>query len=428
MSLTALGWLAALLLILDLTAVWVRAALVNTRLPLLMQAAGQRPQVSVERELALIEKVAFRLGLRLVISLAHVLLAVCGVLIGQSLYPAITTPLIWLGVFFAGGLLLVALEISVEGLVRRDAERWLLRLYPLARGLEVLLRPFSTLLGALMGQPLALEATHGGMTEDELKTWVEVGQPSGGLEKGERQMIYSIFHFGDTLCREIMVPRIDILALEVNTRVPEAVQALVMSGHSRVPVYEETIDNVIGLLYAKDLLRASLEENEPENIRPFLRPAYFVPESKKVDDLLREMQLNSIHMAIVVDEYGGMAGLVTLEDIVEEIVGEIRDEYDQAEELLYQRLSEDEVLFHGRVDLDDFNEVLGTHLVTDLADTLGGYIYGVIGRVPTGGEQVQVEDWLLTVEQVSGRRIRRVRARRQSPAAEAESPASDKAG
>ncbi|GIV62677.1 MAG: hypothetical protein KatS3mg045_0016 [Bellilinea sp.] len=428
MSLNALIGLAAALLVLDVIAVWVRAALVNTRLPLLMQIAGQRPQVSVEREIVLIEKVAFRLGLRLVISLAHVLLAVCGVLIGQTLYPNLNSPPIWLGVFLGGGLLLVMLEISVEGWVRRDAEHWLLRLYPLARGLEVLLRPFSAVLGGLMGQPLALDAAHGGMTEDELKTWVEVGQPSGGLEKGERQMIYSIFHFGDTLCREIMVPRIDILALEVNTRVSEAVQALVTSGHSRVPVYEETIDNVIGLLYAKDLLRASLEEDEPDNIRPFLRPAYFVPESKKVDDLLREMQMNSIHMAIVVDEYGGMAGLVTLEDIVEEIVGEIRDEYDQAEELLYQRINENEVLFHGRIDLDDFNEVLGTHLVTDLADTLGGYIYGVIGRVPTGGEQVQVEDWLLTVEQVSGRRIRRVRARRHSPAAETENPASESSG
>ncbi|MEW6181059.1 MAG: hemolysin family protein [Chloroflexota bacterium] len=421
-------WLVLVILILDLLAVWVRSALVNTRLPVLMQIAGQRAQPSVEREIALIEKVAFRLGLRLVISISHILLAVSGVFIGQAYYPAVNNLFFWLGVFFAAGLLLVALEISVEGLVRRNAENWLLRLYPLARGLEVLLRPFSALLEALMGKPLMLEPTHGGMTEDELKTWVEVGEPTGGLEKGERQMIYSIFHFGDTLCREIMVPRIDILALEVNTRVPEAVEALVLSGHSRVPVYDETIDNIIGLLYAKDLLRASLDESEPENIRPFLRPAYFVPESKKVDDLLREMQLNSIHMAIVVDEYGGTAGLVTLEDIVEEIVGEIRDEYDQAEELLYQRISPDEVLFHGRVDLDDFNEVLGTNLVTDLADTLGGYIYGVIGRVPTGGEQVQVEDWLLTVEQVSGRRIRRVRARRQSETAPAQNALNESRG
>lgn len=412
MSLNALYIFSAVVLLFDLLAISVRAALVNTRLAVLMQIGGQRSEVSMEREMTLIENIAFRLGLRLIISLTHVLLAAAGVFITASLLPQFTQPVL-LGVFAVLGLVLVGLEIALEGGVRRSPEAWLLRLYPLARALEFVLRPASALLGALMGAPLKLDQARGGMSEDELKTWVEVGQPAGSLEKGERQMIYSIFHFGDTLCREIMVPRIDILALEVNTRVPEAVQALTLSGHSRVPVYEETIDNVIGLLYAKDLLRASLDESEPDDIRPFLRPAYFVPESKKVDELLREMQLNSIHMAIVVDEYGGMAGLVTLEDIVEEIVGEIRDEYDQGEELLYQRISPDEVLFHGRIDLDDFNEILKTHLVTDLADTLGGYIYGVIGRVPVGGEQVQVEDWNLTIEQVSGRRIRRIRARRQ---------------
>jgi CBS domain containing-hemolysin-like protein len=135
-----------------------------------------------------------------------------------------------------------------------------------------------------------------------------------------------------------------------------------------------------------------------------------VPEAKKVDELLREMQARSVHMAIVVDEYGGMAGLVTLEDIVEEIVGEIRDEYDQSEELLYQQVSPDEYLFNGRIDVEDVNDVLGTQLSRDLADTLGGYIYGSIGRVPAGGEVVQVDGWTLKIEQVSGRRIRKVRA------------------
>jgi len=251
------------------------------------------------------------------------------------------------------------------------------------------------------------------MTEDELKTWVAVGETTGGLEKGERQMIYSIFHFGDTLCREIMIPRIDILALEADSSVSDSIRALTVSGHSRVPVYDDTIDNVVGLLYAKDLLRTQLDETPPESIRPFLRPAYFVPEAKKVDELLREMQERSIHMAIVVDEYGGMAGLVTMEDIVEEIVGEIRDEYDQGEAYLFQRISDDEFILNGRIGMDDFNDLLGTNLVTDLAETLGGYIYGTIGRVPTGGEYMRVEDWDLTVEQVSGRRITKIHAHRR---------------
>jgi putative hemolysin len=224
-------------------------------------------------------------------------------------------------------------------------------------------------------------------------------------------MIYDIFQFSDRLCREIMIPRIDMIALDVNTSLPEAAQVVTRYGHSRIPVYEDTIDNVLGLLYAKDLLRTGIGEG-PAAVRELLRPAYFIPEAKKVDELLREMQMRRIHMALVVDEYGGLVGLVTLEDIVEEIVGEIRDEFDQTEELLYQTFGSDEVVFHGRIDLDDFNEVLGTQLDKDVADTLGGFIYGQIGRVPSVGEQVKVGEWTLTVEQVSGQRIRKVRAQR----------------
>lgn len=404
--------LLAALFLLDMLAIAVRASLSNARLPQLLAIGGQDPEKSTEPLLSMLEKIGFRLGLRLVITVTHLLLALTTLTLLAAFQPGLT---FWpmFGLVLAASLLVIVFEISLEGWVRRNPEPWLIRLFPLTRVLEFLLRPFSNLLISLMGQPLVLERIHGAMTEDELKTWVEVGQPSGSLEKGERQMIYSIFHFGDTLCREIMVPRIDILALEANTSVPEAIQALTLSGHSRVPVYEETIDNVTGLLYAKDLLRASLDNEEPENIRPFLRPAYFVPEAKKVDELLREMQAHSIHMAIVVDEYGGMAGLVTLEDIVEEIVGEIRDEYDQGEELLFQRIADDEFAFHGRIGTDDVNELLGTHLTSDLADTLGGYIYGSIGRVPVGGERVRLEEWELTVEQVSGRRIRKIHARRQ---------------
>jgi CBS domain containing-hemolysin-like protein len=224
-------------------------------------------------------------------------------------------------------------------------------------------------------------------------------------------MIYSIFQLSQTLAREIMVPRIDMLALEAQTPLVEAVDALLQSGHSRVPVYEETVDKTLGLLYVKDLLRAWREGNQPGSLHELLRPAYFVPEAKKVDELLAEMQSQRIHMAVVVDEYGGVAGLVTLEDIVEEILGEIRDEYDQGEEAPYQVLKNGETLFLGRVDLDDFNEIMGSELPKDEADTLGGYIYSQVGRVPSVGEVVQKDNLVLTVEQVSARRIRKVRAR-----------------
>jgi CBS domain containing-hemolysin-like protein len=174
---------------------------------------------------------------------------------------------------------------------------------------------------------------------------------------------------------------------------------------------------VLGLLYAKDLLRVWRQGDTTGYLKDLLRPAYFVPEAKKLDELLAEMQARRVHLALVVDEYGGIAGLVTLEDIVEEIVGEIQDEYDMAEELPYHDLGEGEYSFLGRVDLDDFNEVMGSHLTRDEADTLGGFIFSRLGRVPEAGEWVQVEDLLLTVEQVSGRRIRKIRVKRQSSSA-----------
>jgi CBS domain containing-hemolysin-like protein len=248
------------------------------------------------------------------------------------------------------------------------------------------------------------------VTEDELKNLVGAGQQEGIFPKGEGRMIYSIIHLADTLAREIMVPRIDMLALEVNTPLPEAADLFLQSGHSRVPVFEESIDNTLGLLYAKDLLRVWREGNQIDSLRALLRPAYFVPEAKKIDELLAEMQSQSIHMAIVVDEYGGVAGLVTLEDIVEEIIGEIRDEYDQAEEAPYQALKNGEFIFQGRVDLDAFNEVMGSHISKDEADTIGGLIYSRLGRVPTVGEEVLDDGLRLTVENVSGLRIRKVRA------------------
>jgi len=403
--------ITAALLGLDLLITSIRVSVVNARIPQLLTLGAQDEKRNLEPTLAIVEKLSLRASLRFILVVLHLLLAVMTYALLIAYWPGVSLGIALL-VVLGAGLVLIAFEFGVEGSVRNKPETWLVRMTPLARGIDFLLKPFSSIYLSILGDSASVERTPGSMTEDELKTWVAVGETPGGLEKGERQMIYSIFHFGETLTREIMVPRIDILALEADSGLEEAIKALTISGHSRVPVYDDTIDNVVGLLYAKDLLRAQLDETHPESIRPFLRPAYFVPESKKVDELLREMQTRSVHMAIVVDEYGGMAGLVTLEDIVEEIVGEIRDEYDQGEELLFQRISDDEYLLNGRIGMDDFNDLLGTNLVTELADTLGGYIYGTIGRVPTGGESMKVEDWDLTVEQVSGRRIIKVRAHR----------------
>lgn len=404
--------ITAALLGLDLLIISVRVSLVNSRIPQLLSIGAQDEKRNLEPTMAIVEKISLRVALRFILIVFHLMLAVMTYLLLALYVPGVTLGSALL-VVLAAGLVIIGLEFGVEGSVRKNAEPWLIRMTPLARGIDILLRPFSSFYLMLLGDSTSIERIPGSMTEDELKTWVAVGETTGGLEKGERQMIYSIFHFGDTLCREIMIPRIDILALEADSSVSDSIRALTVSGHSRVPVYDDTIDNVVGLLYAKDLLRTQLDETPPESIRPFLRPAYFVPEAKKVDELLREMQERSIHMAIVVDEYGGMAGLVTMEDIVEEIVGEIRDEYDQGEAYLFQRISDDEFILNGRIGMDDFNDLLGTNLVTDLAETLGGYIYGTIGRVPTGGEYMRVEDWDLTVEQVSGRRITKIHAHRR---------------
>jgi putative hemolysin len=409
----------AVLLIIDLLLASLRVSMLNVRMPQLIALRDRSPR-AVERAIALLGRPRFRISFGLVAVIIHYLLFAVAVWLYLSYTKG--APALWgaLALAALAGFLLLVIEYALEGLILPRAEAWAARFSALAQLVDAIFAPFSALLMLLLGSPQMLEKRLSPVTEDELRSWVEEGQPEGSLEQGERKMIYSIFHFGDTLAREIMVPRIDILALEVNIPLEEAILALNQSGHSRVPVFEETVDNVIGLLYAKDLLRARVEGQKIASLRSMLRPAYFVPEAKKVDELLREMQSRSVHMALVVDEYGGIAGLVTLEDIVEEIVGEIRDEYDQSEELLYEKVNDNETIFHGRIDLDDFNNVMGSNLPKDVADTLGGFIYSQIGRVPVGGEQIETGNLLLTVEQVSGRRIHRVRAISRSTIPETE--------
>ncbi len=324
------------------------------------------------------------------------------------------------GVWLVGGLVWVLLDFSLGSFFARNAEQHARRLYWAARLLALPFMPFGWLIVKLLPSD-TLPTFQAVMTEADLKEWVENDLEASALQPEERRMIYSIFQFGETLAREIMVPRIDVTALDVDTSVDEAVRTFVESGHSRLPVFSETIDNVLGLLYAKDLLPVLQGGKTDLDLRSLLRPPYFIPETKKVDDVLAEMQSQRIHMAIVVDEYGGFAGLVTLEDIVEEIVGEILDEYDQSEEALYAAVGPDEFLFAGRIDIDDFNEVMQANLHDEEAETLAGFVYDQLGRVPEEGVTLQVDDLLFTVEQVSGRRIRRIRVRRQPVAEKDES-------
>lgn len=407
-----IGFIA--LLTLDIIVVMANVGISNA-VParLLSQGGTSEPRARMTMEL-LFAQSRYQAGLRL----AQIILR--ATLVGLTLAFTISQTTVTLGLVAFGILLLFAillfwLEWLLRGIVLKDPESWALRLVRFIQGLNFILRPLLLLPQFVTKNVQTSNEETGSMVMDELINLVDAGQQEGLLEQEERKMIHSIFELGDTLAREIMIPRIDIIAFEVNTPLPEAIDGLLRSGYTRVPIYQETIDKVSGLLYAKDLLRVWREGGQLDSLAGLLRPAYFVPEAKKVDQLLAEMQNRRVHMAIVVDEYGGVAGLVTLEDIVEEIIGEIQDEYDQAEELPYLETDEGEYIFQGRVDLDDFNEVLESSLSKEEADTIGGFIYSRVGRVPASGEIVKVDDLLLTVEQVSGRRIRKVRARRVQP-------------
>jgi putative hemolysin len=251
------------------------------------------------------------------------------------------------------------------------------------------------------------------VTEEEIKTLVDAGEEEGVIQEEEKEMIYSIFELGDTLAREVMVPRIDVVALEVNTPMLEAMDTIMDAGHSRIPVYAETIDNVLGVLYAKDLLPYLRQGRSDVPLKKILREAYFIPETKRASDLLPDLQQRRVHMAVVVDEYGGTAGLVTIEDLVEEIVGEIQDEYD-AEEPFVEFVNDNEYIFDARVDLDDLNRLMNVELPTEDSDTLGGFIYTELGKVPAIGDRVAFGDMGFTVESVAGRRIKKVRVQRIS--------------
>jgi CBS domain containing-hemolysin-like protein len=244
--------------------------------------------------------------------------------------------------------------------------------------------------------------------EEQIKTLVDAGEEGGFIEEEEKEMIYSIFEFGDTLAREVMVPRIDMIAIEVDTSVTDALDVVIQAGHSRIPVYEETIDNIVGLLYAKDLLQHWRNDTPSLKLKNILRSVYYIPETKKVDELLQELQQRKVHIAIVVDEYGGTAGLVTIEDILEEIVGEIQDEYD-SEEAFMEVVSDDEIIFNGRMDLDDVNHIMGLELPTDRSDTLGGLVYSNLGRVPGVGDKVNIQNVEITVLSVVRRQIKKVK-------------------
>lgn len=248
------------------------------------------------------------------------------------------------------------------------------------------------------------------LSEDGLRFLLDVGESEGQIEEEEKQMIASIFELGERAVREIMVPRLDVVAVEASTPIAEALDLIIQKGHSRIPVYDENIDHITGFLYAKDLLRCFRDKQTDMTIQQILRKAYFVPQSKKLDELFHDMQLRRVHVAIVVDEYGGTAGLVTIEDLLEEIVGEIQDEYD-AEEPVFQQLDPTSFLFNARIDLDKVSSLIELDLTqeNENVDTLGGFVYSQLGRVPEQGNTLEYQGRRFTVISIDSRRIEQVR-------------------
>jgi putative hemolysin len=245
------------------------------------------------------------------------------------------------------------------------------------------------------------------VSHEQLLAVAEQGVEEGVIDEGERDLIESIIEFGSTIVREVMVPRPDMVAVAAHFRVADVIEVVLLNGYSRLPVYGDGLDDVIGLAYAKDLMRAERDGEEDRPVVEIARPAQFVPETKRVPAMLREMQHDKFHMAIVVDEYGGTAGLVTLEDIIEELVGDIVDEYD-LEAPHFESVAGGGVRVPARTPLDDVNDLLGVELPQGDWDTIGGLLYSELGRVPAEGEFVEVGPWRLAAQRIQGRRIGRV--------------------
>jgi putative hemolysin len=283
---------------------------------------------------------------------------------------------------------------------------WILR--PIVVSLNVITSVFVRLMGGRI--------KHAGpfVTEEELRLLVTVGEEEGVLEEEETEMIHSIFEFADTTVREVMIPRIDMVTLSSTATVNAAVDLALKGGFSRTPVYEESVgvDEIIGILYTKDLLKQLREGHDQTPVRDLVRSAYFVPETKKLDDLLREIRQSRTHMAIVVDEYGSVAGLVTIEDLMEEIVGDIQDEYDH-EEVLYEKVNDDEYICNAKISIYDFNELMGLKLEDVDYETLGGFVYAQLDKIPIAGDTISLDNLTFTVLATRGRRILKIRVVRE---------------
>lgn len=251
-------------------------------------------------------------------------------------------------------------------------------------------------------------------SEEELQELIDASEQQGIIDEGEGDMLQSILELDETILREIMIPRTDMVCVDAEAPFGDILKTILSSGHSRIPVYKNNIDNIIGLVYAKDLLRFWGRPIDAISLAEIMRPPFLVPESKQVSILLKEFQAACVHIAIVIDEYGGTSGLVTIEDLIEEIVGEIQDEYDHKEEWLVKQ-PDGSFLIDSRLNIEEFEEYFDIEVAREKFDTLGGYIVEQFGRVPAVGEQIQIGDLDMLIEQGDQRAIRQIRITPTSP-------------
>ncbi len=308
-------------------------------------------------------------------------------------------------------ILLLFGEIIPKTIAVSDSERWALRLAPTMRRIAGLLNPLVFTFQALSSifvRPFGIKPTRQiFVTDEDIRTIATVAAEQNVLEEQEREMIHSVIEFGDTIVREVMTPRPEVVAVSVEDSPRRALDIVISEGYSKLPVYEGSKDEIIGVVHDRELLISLANGTISSHpIRSLMRPIAHVPENKKLAELLREMQRDKFSMAIVVDEYGGTAGLVTMEDLLEEIVGEIRDEHDEDEQEQVRILSDREAVVDAGMNIEDVNAKLGTNLPHEEFETIGGYAVGLFGRLPGEGEEIQADDHTkLKIDRMRGRRI-----------------------
>ncbi|HXW77039.1 MAG TPA: hemolysin family protein [Candidatus Eremiobacteraceae bacterium] len=349
-----------------------------------------------------------------------ILLAADSLATWLAIYYGVWRPVLTATVVMALVVLIFA-EIVPKMVAVQDAPGWARRLTWFLNAARTVLKPVTWSLLALTHWIIKLfggdpNAPGPYVTEEDIRALVNVGEKQGALEEEEKEMIHSIFELGDTVVREVMTPRTDMICADVTDPVSHGVELVIREGYSKLPVYEENIDHIVGVVHDRELLIAVSRNEESTPLRTLMRPVKAIPENKKVDELMREMQAEKVSVAIVVDEYGGTAGLVTMEDLLEEIVGEIMDEYDAEEHDRppeIKELSNGDVIVDARMNIDDVNEQLGLSLPTEDFESIGGYTFGLFGRVPTPGEHVSIDAGLtLVVEKTAGRRLLSVRIKK----------------